>query len=119
VPEFDRFVAELSTQFINLPGDRINEAIRKGLCRVCAEIALDRSTLYRIDEDRRPVDEVTGSVNGGAVEGDSEAPLVRLPWSLERVLAGTSSVSHLPRRFRTSRRRSPWRTESLKQIRIT
>jgi hypothetical protein len=45
VPEFDRFVAELSTQFINLPADRINEAIRKGLCRVRAEIALDRSTL--------------------------------------------------------------------------
>jgi formate hydrogenlyase transcriptional activator len=88
VPEFDRFVAELSTQFINLPADRINEAIRKGLCRVCAEIALDRSTLYRIDVERRPVDEVTGSVNGGAVEGGSEAPLVRLPWSLERVLAG-------------------------------
>jgi hypothetical protein len=81
VPEFHPFVAELSTQFINLPADRINQAIRTGLCRVCAEIALDRSTLYRIDGDRRPVDEVTGSVNGGAVEGGSEAPLVRLPWS--------------------------------------
>ena len=49
--EFERFIAELSFQFINLPGDQVDEAIRNGLRRVCEKFGLDRSAFFKIDPD--------------------------------------------------------------------
>src|SRR4051794_12263415 len=46
--EFERFVTELSSQFINLPDDQVDAAIRNGLAHVCTRLGLDRSTFYRI-----------------------------------------------------------------------
>ena len=49
--EFERFIAELSFQFINLPGDQVDDAIRNGLRRVCEQFGLDRSAFFKIDPD--------------------------------------------------------------------
>ena len=88
MPQFDRFLAELSTQFIDFPAERIDQAIRNGLGRVCTEVELDRVTLYRIDADRRPVDQVSWVVDDVPSGNGSDVSLTRLPWSLERLLAG-------------------------------
>ena len=49
--DFERFVADLSSRFINLPADRIEEAIRAGLGRICEQLGLDRAALYTIAPD--------------------------------------------------------------------
>ena len=46
--EFERFVAELSFQFINLPADQIGDAIRTGVGRIGEELGLDRCSFFRI-----------------------------------------------------------------------
>ncbi len=69
--EFERFVAELSFQFINLPGDEITEAIRTGLRRISEAFDLDRCSFFRIDPDGVLFD----AVNWTAPESPSvEAP---------------------------------------------
>jgi PAS domain S-box-containing protein len=39
---FERSVAQLSYQFINLPADETNDAIRSGLGRMCEQLGVDR-----------------------------------------------------------------------------
>ncbi len=51
--EFERFVAELSGQFINVPVEQFADATREGLRRVCEHVNLDRSVCYTIDADGR------------------------------------------------------------------
>ena len=51
--EFERFVAELSGQFINVPVEQFADATREGLRRVCEHVNLDRSVCYTIDAERR------------------------------------------------------------------
>jgi transcriptional regulator with GAF, ATPase, and Fis domain len=86
--EFQRFVAELSSHFINLPAERIDEAIRAGLGRLCEQLALDRAALYRVGADGT-LDGCIGWTAAGvpAIEGPFPAR-ERLPWALERILAG-------------------------------
>jgi formate hydrogenlyase transcriptional activator len=86
--EFERFVAELSGQFINLHGDRIDEAIRSGLGRICAQLGLDRGSFYKIGPDGELFDCVAWVAPGvPPVEGPMPAQ-DRLPWALGRIRAG-------------------------------
>ena len=86
--EFERFVAELSGQFINLHADRIDEAIRSGLGRICAQLDLDRGSFYRIGPDGELFDCV-GWVAPGVLPVDGPmAAKDRLPWALGRIRAG-------------------------------
>ena len=87
-PEFERFVAELSFQFINVPGDEVVEAIRHGLGRICQELNLDRCMFVRILSDAGLFEPVTWTAPGIP---SFELPLLtraRFPWTFERVLAG-------------------------------
>jgi formate hydrogenlyase transcriptional activator len=98
--EFERFVAELSFQFINLPDDQVDEAIKAGLGRICRQLGIDRSTFYKIGADGSLTDPV-----GWSAEGISplDAPLPArsiLPWTSERILAGEvpafSAIADIP-----------------------
>lgn len=86
--DFERFIGELTTQFINLPPSQIVEAITTGLRRSCEHLSMERGTLYRVDADHVPFWPVSASVAGVA---PIHAPLPvkeRFPWSLDRILAG-------------------------------
>jgi formate hydrogenlyase transcriptional activator len=86
--DFERFVAELSSRFINHPVDRIEEAIRAGLGRICEQLGLDRSALYTVGADGMLGDCVGWTAAGvNAIDGPLPAR-ERLPWALERILAG-------------------------------
>ena len=86
--EFERFIAELSFQFINLPSDQVDEAIRNGLRRVCEQFGLDRSAFFKIDPDGLLTDPL-GWTRPGAPALTGPLPATKLfPWMLERVLAG-------------------------------
>jgi transcriptional regulator with GAF, ATPase, and Fis domain len=56
--EFERFIAALSTQFINLPADRVDDAIRHALQRIGESLDLDRCTFYRVLPDGVLVDPI-------------------------------------------------------------
>jgi formate hydrogenlyase transcriptional activator len=86
--EFERFVAELSFQFINLPGDEVLDVIRHGLDRIGREFHLDRCVFVRIDSDGVLFEPVAWTAPGiTSVEMPLSAKM-RFPWAIERVIAG-------------------------------
>jgi PAS domain S-box-containing protein len=49
--EFERLVSRLSVSFINLPADRVDDAIREALAGIGESLDFDRCTFYRILPD--------------------------------------------------------------------
>ncbi len=98
--EFERLIAELSVEFINLPADAVDDAIRLALRRIGEALALDRCTFYNIEADgslTRPL--------GWARDGIPPNPVIlqagdRFPWALEKARAGEvicfSSLDEVP-----------------------
>jgi PAS domain S-box-containing protein len=93
---FERLVSDLSVQFINLPADRVNDAIRDALRVIGEGFDLDRCNFYRVQSDGQLTDPVSW-----ARQGVSPAPApVRgeesFPWALETIRAGrTMSFSRV------------------------
>ena len=86
--EFERIVAELSFQFISLPGNDIVAAIQHGLGRISQELDLDRCVFVAIGPGRDLVEPVTWAARGIP---PVEMPLptsAQFPWATGRVLAG-------------------------------
>jgi PAS domain S-box-containing protein len=83
---FERFVADLSSRFINIPADQIHCAIEYGLDRACELLGIDRSIFIRIGPEQVLFDPVTWAVPGiPPIEPPTCAK--RFPWTLERLLA--------------------------------
>ena len=85
--EFERFVAELSGQFINVPTAQIDETIGKGLGRIGDMLALDRSTFYKVGADGMLVESVSWTAAGVQLISGPVPAMKLFPWSLGRVLA--------------------------------
>ena len=90
--DFERLIAELSFQFINIPLDRMNDAIRDGLGRLCVRLGLDRSLFYRIDSDGVTFDPVSWTAPEIKAADRSSPNAERFPWSFER-LRGNEPVT--------------------------
>jgi formate hydrogenlyase transcriptional activator len=90
--EFERFVAELSSQCINLPNSQLVDAIVTGLGRICEQFGLGRSTLYRIGPDGLMFDSARWTAPG-VVPGDPHVPAQQVvPWTIAQLLSGTVVV---------------------------
>ena len=97
--EFERLVAELSTQFINLPIERVDDVVKDALQRVANALNVDRATFFRIEPDGAAVAPV-----GWQRPGIPPAPPLsireRFPWVYEAVTAGRmmhfSDVDQIP-----------------------
>jgi signal transduction histidine kinase/ActR/RegA family two-component response regulator len=50
---FENLISEISTQFINLPRERITDGIQQALARLAEHAAVDRAYLLRCDPDGR------------------------------------------------------------------
>jgi len=48
---FESLLIEISANFVSLPAERIDDAIRDAQIRVCEFLELDRSSLWRIIEN--------------------------------------------------------------------
>jgi PAS domain S-box-containing protein len=92
---FERFVADLSSQFINVPTGEVDDAIREALRRVSQMAGLDRSTFYIIGAD--DVLSPVGWTAPGVLPQTVRVPATQLfPWTMERLLAaGTVSFPTL------------------------
>jgi PAS domain S-box-containing protein len=83
--DFEELVASVSNQFINVPANEVDGAIRAALQRIGESLDLDRCTFYRIQPDGMFVDPI-----GWAREPFPPAPVplpgaARFPWSLATV----------------------------------
>ena len=98
--EFERFVAELSFQFINLPANEVIDVIRYGLRRIGQEANLDRALFLRISPDGILSDVITWSAGGVPPVELPDSAKTRFPWASERVAAGElvafSSLTDVP-----------------------
>ena len=86
--EFERLIADLSVQFINVSDDHVDEAIRNGLRRIDAQLGVDGSALFRIDADGMPIERITSTA---AEVGPATPPRSRrelFPWTFEQILSG-------------------------------
>jgi formate hydrogenlyase transcriptional activator len=97
---FERFVAELSAQFINLPSERIYDAISNGLRRTCEQAGLDRATFYRVGQDSALVALASWTAPDVPSMEKPEGAMKPLPWSIEQARAGAvvsfATVSEIP-----------------------
>jgi PAS domain S-box-containing protein len=109
---FENLVASLSTQFINLPLERIDEGIQEAL-RVVGEFAdADRSYVFMLSPDRVTVDNTHEWCAAGIRSTRSELQGVRFedfPWMAERMLRGevvyVPRIGDLPEEAKTDRER--------------
>ena len=102
--EFERLVAQVSSNFINLPPEAVDDAIRDALRRVGEMLHLDRCAFYSVREDGMLVDSVTWHRDGippGPVTSDAaSSPRVSAASSSRR----SSSPKPRPRAERISSR---------------
>jgi formate hydrogenlyase transcriptional activator len=101
--KFERLLAEISANFVNLPADRIDRGIEDAQRRICELLDLDRSTLWQVCEGEpgtlllTHVHQPPGSLPSAAERmnaGDF------FPWTVRKVLDGEtviiSKVTDLP-----------------------
>ena len=98
--EFERYIAELSAKFINVPIEQIVETIREGLGRVCLQLDLDRSGFCTFGPDGEMLQSVTWSAPGVMPIDERLADKDKFPWSLALIHAGEvvhfSSLEDIP-----------------------
>ena len=84
--DFERLIAAISTNFINLPAGEIGNGIREALASVGRFLEADRSYVYMFDRDRK-VATLTydWSAAGGRSAVGREFPVDAFPWSAQRM----------------------------------
>ena len=85
--DFERRLADVSLQFVNVPGDQVSEAIRLALEQVGESLGLDRCTFYRMEPDGMLVDPISWQ----RADSPAAAPVAaahQFPWMLETFRAG-------------------------------
>jgi formate hydrogenlyase transcriptional activator len=81
-------IADLSSQFINLPANHIEEAIRTGLQRICQLLCLDRAMLLRIGPGETLVNPVGWTAEDVVPFDRVAANAEHFPWTIDRLLSG-------------------------------
>ena len=86
--EFERVVAELAASFINLPADRVDDAMREALRRIGEALDIDRCTFFRLQPDGTAYAPVAW-LRPGFPPPPAPIPLnERSPWLYETIQAG-------------------------------
>jgi PAS domain S-box-containing protein len=98
--EFERLVAQLSVQFINLPAERVAGAISDALRQIGERLQLDRCSFYRVPADGTLADPAFWArPEYGPPPAPINAPQL-FPWAIETMREGHvvcfSSVDEIP-----------------------
>jgi len=98
--DFERLVAELSVQFINVPAEQVDEAIRLALRRIGEALAIDRCSFYDLREDGAFSPLVSWRADGVPPPPSADHAGERFPWALAKARNGElivfSSVEEVP-----------------------
>jgi PAS domain S-box-containing protein len=85
---FERLIAEVAHQFINLPSDQVVDAIREAQHRIGETLHIDRCAFWRMQPEGVPVVAIGWQRPGVAPNAPSLSPKDEFPWSMEMLLAG-------------------------------
>ncbi len=98
--EFERLVARLSASFINLPADRVDDAMRDALGQIGEALHLDRCTFFRIQPDFTVIAPAGWAAPGIPLAPSPISLKQELPWVHQTILAGEvlcfSSIDEIP-----------------------
>jgi transcriptional regulator with GAF, ATPase, and Fis domain len=98
--EFERLVAGLSRQFINLPAAEVDAAMRVAMQQIGEALGLDRCQFFRILEDGSAVSPVGWQRTGVPLSPAPASTRARFPWVFETIVAGRllcfSSLDEVP-----------------------
>jgi formate hydrogenlyase transcriptional activator len=98
--EFERLLADAYIQFINLPDDRINDAIRDALGRIGESLDLDHCVLTAMDPSGLLSDSVSWERPGVTRVELPVSAQTEFPWAFDTARAGQlicfSSVDEIP-----------------------
>ncbi len=95
---FERLLADISTLFINLPADRIDNEIKVAQRRVCELLDLDRSSLFQVFEGETESLLLTHTYQPPGTRIPSERMSLRefFPWAQQKILGGeTITISKM------------------------
>ena len=99
---FERILAEISTFFINLPADQIDNEIDAAQSRICELLDLDRSTLWLTSEDDPGTLLLAHIHQPPKIPSTPERMSAKdfFPWTAQKVLGGEtlaiSKMAELP-----------------------
>ena len=98
--EFERLVSRLSVSFINLPADRVDDAMREALAGIGEALDLDRCTFYRIQPDGTATAPVGWQRPGTPPAPAPVSVKEQFPWAHGTIQSGGvmcfSSVDEIP-----------------------
>jgi PAS domain S-box-containing protein len=86
--ELERLVAEISHQFINLPTDRVVDAIRDALRQIGEALAVERCAFWKLQPDGVTAATMAWQSPGVELRAPSHTPRDEFPWVTDRLLAG-------------------------------
>ena len=84
----ETLIGDLSSQFINLRDEQIDEGIRCGLQRICTLLDLDRATLVRVGTEGAMLDPLSWTAPGVIPIDRDWASADRFPWTVEQLISG-------------------------------
>ena len=99
---FERLLAEMSTFFINLPADQIDNEIKAGQSRMCELLDLDRSSLWITSEDESERLSLVSIHQPPGIPLPPEGMSAKefFPWTTQKILGGEtlaiSKMTELP-----------------------
>ena len=85
---FERAIAALSGYFIDVSGDRIDDAIRQGLGQACGLVQLDRAAVVRLGPEGVLRSRIAWSAAEVEPLDTSVVDRDRFPWTFDQLLSG-------------------------------
>ena len=91
---FEAMLAEISSGFINMPADKVDQAIKVAQRHVCECLDLDRSTLWQLSSEDPGAFLLTHmhQIPGSTPVSDRIRPKEYFPWSAEKISSGESII---------------------------
>jgi FixJ family two-component response regulator/signal transduction histidine kinase len=90
--QFERFLAELSARFINLPAARVDDAITDSLRRIVELLGVDRSLLIRFTPSGDEPTVTHSWTRKGVPAVTTTIVTARFPWAVSRFRVGQAVV---------------------------
>jgi len=85
---FERLVSDLSTTFINLPGEQVASNIETSLGRIANHLRLDRVTLFECSEEEAELKPTSSWHSEGTEPVSADSKPIPWPWWTSRALRG-------------------------------
>jgi formate hydrogenlyase transcriptional activator len=86
--DFERLIADLSEQFINLPADQVAGAVREAVRRIGEALRVDRCTFFQLQADSTIIEPMSWQKAGIPPGLDRLPAKDRFPWGWETARAG-------------------------------